>query len=488
MPEAGTSGYDLPPMPRTALDSKRRLSARVALYGSVLLVSAVAAGLVALLDRPLEPLKSEGWIAVDYLNLPVVKLFQRYVQIDTSATTGDEVAGARFLAAQLAAAGIPAHVEQLDGRHANLWAILPGESPEAIVLHNHIDVTPIENRADWFAPPFGGQIELPWIYGRGVFDMKSVAMAQLQALIALKKSGVKLKRSVIYLGTGGEEYGSDLGTQWILSQHPELVRRFWAVLTEGGVVEARSREEIKYWGTEFGQRRYVDLVFCSSDKSRLDLLQEDLRAAAHPSTGLQLTPEVASFLKAYVPTRDSEELRRKLLDPEALLDDPKTFRTLPDYLQSMFRNEAVPFSFKQVEGGGWELDVKLQLLPGVELADAREQLLPEWMTFGLPVVVREPATARHGSPLDHPAFKIIQETLKDHYPDATIGPYFLPWTATDARFFRAAGIPAYGFSPFLIMATDTYQVDAPNERMALPGFVGGVDLYTDLLSRLAADK
>ena len=52
-------------------------------------------------------------------------------------------------------------------------------------------------------------------------------------------------------------------------------------------------------------------------------------------------------------------------------------------------------------------------------------------------------------------FEEIEETLSDQYPGVPAGPYFLPWTATDARFFRTQGVPVYGFSPFLIMNTDT---------------------------------
>jgi hypothetical protein len=37
------------------------------------------------------------------------------------------------------------------------------------------------------------------------------------------------------------------------------------------------------------------------------------------------------------------------------------------------------------------------------------------------------------------------------------------------------------------MTTDTLQVDAANERMALPGFVEGVRLYSAVLHRLATD-
>jgi len=48
-------------------------------------------------------------------------------------------------------------------------------------------------------------------------------------------------------------------------------------------------------------------------------------------------------------------------------------------------------------------------------------------------------------------------------------------------------IPSYGFSPFLIFATDTYRVDTINERIGLPGFVEGVRIYKEVVQTLAND-
>ena len=144
------------PMIPVSFDLRKRRAARVALYGSLLLACAVALGLGAWIDRPLRAHESELWITTDYKNLPEVKLLQHYVQIDTSPTTGDEMAGAHFLADRLAEAGIPSHIEQLAGRHANLWAVLEGEDPHALVLHNHIDVSPINPASGSCRPTRGG--------------------------------------------------------------------------------------------------------------------------------------------------------------------------------------------------------------------------------------------------------------------------------------------------------------------------------------------
>jgi acetylornithine deacetylase/succinyl-diaminopimelate desuccinylase-like protein len=466
------------------LERRRRFAARVALYGSLVLIGGVTWLLVSALDRPLHRTTAEDWIKLDLPHNPDVLLLQKYVQIDTSEKSGDEIKGARFLAAQLAAAGIPSQIEILGNRHANLYARLDGADPRPLVLHNHIDVESVDP-AEWFSPPFAASIQGPWMYGRGTFDMKSVAVAQLAAMIDLKKSGKPLKRSVLFLATSSEERGSRLGVRWILRRHPDLVRSFWAVLTEGGAMEARSRDEIKYWGTEFAQKRYVDVRVCSGDRERIDELRRLLVERGFTETDLHVTPEVRAYLASYGPTRDRNELREMLTHPEETIADVRKFRKLPNYVQSLFRNEAVPFSVQEAPGGGWQMLIKLHLLPGQELAAVRDELLPPWMLWGLSVTIDEPPSARHGSPLDHPAFQEILAALGERYSDAPAGPWFLPWTATDSRFFRSAGVPSYGFSPFLIMNTDTLQVDNANERFALPGFVEGVAVYRDLVRRLA---
>ncbi|MEO6193830.1 MAG: M20/M25/M40 family metallo-hydrolase [Thermoanaerobaculia bacterium] len=468
------------------LEARRRQAARIALYGSLILVGGLTWGIVKFLDAPLKARKGEAWMHRDFASLPEVKLLQKYAQIDTSETTGDEIKGAEFLARQFQAAGIPYRIEKVGPRKANLYAWLVGKDSRPLVLHNHIDVSAADPK-EWFSPPFEARIELPWIYGRGVFDMKSVAIAQMLAMIELKKSGVPLTHSVLFLGTSSEERGSRLGIRRIIQLHPEMVRNFWAVLTEGGVVEARARDEIKFWGTEFAQKRYADLILCGDDRQRLEDLRKTLKEIGPTVTDLRLTPEARAVFATYGPTRDRKDLREMMTDIETAMGDIKAFRKLPPYIQSMLRNEAVPFPVKEAPGGGWELEIKFQLLPGEELEAVQEKLVPSWLTFGLTTMIDEPQTARGGSPLDNPVYEGIVETLRDAHPDAPVGPYFLAWTATDARFFRTLGVPTYGFSPFLIMNTDTLQVDRANERFAVPAFADGVEIYTRLVRRLVSD-
>jgi acetylornithine deacetylase/succinyl-diaminopimelate desuccinylase-like protein len=461
---------------------RRRIRVRAAIAAGGLILLLVAAAWIA---RRLAVLTLDrSWTEVEWADLPEVRLLQEYVRIDTTPTTGSELAGARFLAERLVAAGLEAHIERLGERGANLWAILEGRRPEALVLHSHIDVYPADDAEEWKHPPFSGVIDPPHLWGRGAFDMKSVTVAQMQALVALLDSGRQPERSVILLATGSEEVGSELGTRWILARHPELVSRFWAVLTEGGIVEPVTREEIKYWGIEFAHKRIAEAWVCAGRREPLDELfayLEENRGAADAV----LTPEVATFASHYAPSRQHRGYRRRLSEMAATVDHPARVAELPEYLDALLRNEVVALPVIEDPGGGYRMKLVLRLLPGFELDDALPELLPPWLTHGLAVTVLPARGTARGSPLDHPAYTGLVEAIEEAYPDAPVGPYFLPWNATDSRFFRQAGVPSYGFSPFLIFTTDTFRVDGTNERIGLPGFVDGVALYVRAVERLA---
>ena len=461
---------------------RRKIRIRAAIATAALILLLAGGTLIA---RRYAVLKLDrSWTEVDWAELREVQLLQEYVRIDTTPTTGSELAGARFLAGRLEEAGLEPRIERLGEAGANVWAILEGRRREALVLHNHIDVYPADDAEDWKHPPFAGVIEPPHLWGRGVFDMKSVTVAQLMALAALAESGRQPERSVIFLATGSEEIGSELGTRWILARHPELVERFWAVLTEGGIVEPVSREKIKYWGVEFAHKRIAEGWVCSDRREPLEELFDYLKGKRN-SHAPALTPEVATFAGHYAPSRQHRGIRRRLGDVAGTVDHPQRVDGLPSYIQAMLRNEVVGLPIEPDPEGGYRMKVVLGLLPGVETDSVLSELLPEWSTHGMAVTILPARGTAHGSPLDHPAYTDLVAAIEEAYPAATVGPYFLPWNATDSRFFRQAGIPSYGFSPFLIFATDTFRVDGTNERIGLPGFVDGVDLYIRAVQRLA---
>ncbi len=462
---------------RRPLIARNRRRARLALYLTPAVLFGAMWGFMRLANQ-VRP--DVGWLGVDYSKHESVRVFQEYLRFDSSYPDGNEIPGAEFLARLLEAEGIAAHVERLGPRNANLWAILEGKDSQALVLHNHLDVEPVREPDRWRHPPFSGAIESPFIYGRGAFDMKGVAIAQLMSMLKLQRDGTELSRSLIFLATGDEERFSDLGTRRLIREHPELVARFYAVITEGGAVEAVDLDSVKYWGTEFGQKRFIDIWVCDGSRGRLEALRDDLltvEAPPRPPAGA-----IARFLSLYSGSRDSRRLRELLAHPEAMLDKAD-YAKLPPYLKAMTRNELVAFPVEEDPEGGFLMRLILHLLPDADLAVAREELSLDVLE-SFSYTLEEPHEPVAPSPTDHPVFQAIHQYMADVLPEVVHGPLFLPWVATDARFFRAQGIPSYGYSPFWILSSDTIKMKGRNERMPAPAFVEGIERYQELVRQL----
>ncbi|MEM9554914.1 MAG: M20/M25/M40 family metallo-hydrolase [Acidobacteriota bacterium] len=463
--------------------------ARLALY----LVPVVLAGVAfVVLDRQTdESAPASPWSQIDWLEHEAVRVLQAYLQIDTTHETGSEIEAAELLARLLRDAGVDEiHLERLGPRNANLWATLEGVDPRPLVLHHHMDVEPIDEPELWRTPPFGGAIESPYIIGRGVFDMKSIGVAQLMAFLSLAREQVPLRRSLMFLATGDEEIDSWLGTRRLLRLHPEWSgdEGLWAVLTEGGAVEALELEDIKYWGTEFAQKRYVDLWICDADRQRLEDLADELRTVRSERA---VTPTLADFLQAYASSRDRAEARELLAEPDVLLDRLRSYprdvdaTVIPRRLDdTMRRSLSVGPVLPAVGGGGYQVHVIVQLFPGDALEDWWPLLLAGRLDGFTYTVEATHPPIHEPSPLDHPVMQTIDRQLEARFPFATHGPIFVPYIATDARYFRSYGITSFGFAPFRFPVSEAMSFMGPNERIALPIFVEGVALYESVVRDL----
>lgn len=175
----------------------------------------------------------------DTLGREAVELLARYLRIDTTNPSGNEIAGARFLADVLAADGVASEIAESEPGRANLYARLRGSpSLPGIVLHHHIDVVYADPRY-WTVDPFAGVVRDGFVYGRGALDMKGLGIVQLVAVLALKRARVHLARDVVFLATADEEAGSRHGARFV-----ESARRSWLdgagyALSETGLIETR---------------------------------------------------------------------------------------------------------------------------------------------------------------------------------------------------------------------------------------------------------
>lgn len=468
------------PPSRSPLEARRRRAARLALYGGLAALVAFLWIFGRIAERALRP--GSQWGDIRWTDRPEVELLRDYVRVPT--LPGQEILGAEFLRDRLAEAGIEATLEPIGEGQANLWAILEGDDPGALVLHHHVDVSPVPDAEDWVHPPFSAEVEGPWLYGRGAFDMKSYAAAQLEAFLSVARSDRPRRRSLMLLATSDEESGSRLGTRWVLERHPELVERMWGVLTEGGAAEALSPDDIKYWGIEAFQMRLVRVTACSPSRERLQAIRHDLRVWPANDQRIVLTPETLAFFANYGPSRSQLRTRNSLGSPESVVRERWRFDRLPQFVRDLLRNATASWPIEERADGTFRLPITLLLVPGADVDSAIRELLPAWLTHGVELVISPPEGSAGGSSLDHPLHRALVASLEHAHPEATVGSYFLPYNITDARFFRHHDVPAYGYSPFLFFTTDTVRADRTNERIPLPGFVSGVEIYRDLVQRL----
>ena len=149
--------------------------------------------------------------------------------------TGGETAACDLLSRKLRAEGI-AEVEVMARapERGNLIARLQGEVDHSrLLLMSHSDVVPAGDERSWTKPPFGGVIEAGRLYGRGAADMKGTVAAEAMALILLRRSGVRLQRSLTFLCAADEEAGGAWGAGWVAAEHGAKIRSDYA-LNEGG--------------------------------------------------------------------------------------------------------------------------------------------------------------------------------------------------------------------------------------------------------------
>ena len=411
----------------TAAERLVRNSARAALYLALLATGLALKLLLSLAHPPTPPemrpdrksSRTRGAGSISWRS-PRCSCCATTSRIDTSEPDANELPGAEFLAAHLAAAGLAPHIERLAGGRANVWAFVEGEDPRAIVLAGHIDVEPATSSEAWEFPPFDGVINGPWMYGRGIYDMKSLTIAQLLATIDVARSsaktGRKPARSVLFLATSGEETGSETGTRWILRAHPELVARMGVVLTEGGVVEATSADQVKYWGIEFAQKRFTEITFCSSDAGKLEALQAAIQAGNHADPTTPVSAPVARFLARYARTRGSSRFRVGWRIPQATLRNRPVFDRLTPFMKALFRNEIATFAVEPDPEGGYRLRVFAHLLPEADRDTVLAELLPESMTFGTTYRIGEDLGGRMPSPVDSPDFLALQSGCRGGLP------------------------------------------------------------------------
>src|SRR5216684_6250170 len=180
---------------------------------------------------------------------------QEYLRIDTTNPPGNEMRAAAFFKKILDQEGIENRVFEYAPSRADLWARLPrsnaGEAKRPIILLNHMDVV-TSDASHWKVPPFSGEIKDGYLWGRGAQDMKDEGLAQLVAMVMLKREKVPLDRDVIFLAVSDEE-AEGTGTDWFIKNQRDLLGNAEFLINEGGE-NLLENGKVKYVGVDVGEK------------------------------------------------------------------------------------------------------------------------------------------------------------------------------------------------------------------------------------------
>ena len=427
-------------------------------------------------------------VAADPMDREAEDALVAYLKLDTTNPPGNETRGAAFLRDLLVKEGIPAQLIGADPLRQAVHARLESNSNEkTLLLLSHIDVVP-PGPAPWTHPPFSGARDGGYIWGRGALDSKSLTIAHLMALIDLKRSGVALRRDVIFLAVPDEELGGLNGMKRLLEDHPRLFTDVGYVLNEGGANET-AVDTVIYWGIEVQQKVPLWLRITTEgggghssvpaeDGGATAKLIRALTAVQAIETPYRLDPSVARTIAAAAAVRTDGRAGklRRIREP---LDMPAIERDLSPGYRTLLRDS---IAITQLDAG-----TSVNVIPTRAVAGLDIRLLPSTPPDAMLAKV-EAAVGKAGqvevllaaqpvpdTPASGELWDVMTRAMREASPGSTAGPMITAGT-TDSRFFRARNIAAYGMMPFKVNYYDADGVHGTNERIRARFFAEGVQL------------
>jgi acetylornithine deacetylase/succinyl-diaminopimelate desuccinylase-like protein len=427
-----------------------------------------------------------------------VQVLADYLRINTTNPPGNELEGARYLQRILEREGIQAQIldeDVLGAGRANIYARLKGNgSKKAIALVNHIDVVPADPRY-WSVDPFSGAIQDGFVWGRGALDMRGQGIAQLMAMIALKRSDIPLTRDIVFIGNADEELGST-GAETFATRHADLLKDVEFLMTEGG--ENRFENgKLAYYGVGVAEKRTfwqkITVKGTPSHGSRptkqnpVPRLVRAVNRIAQYETPLHVTPGVAKFFRDI--SRDYPQPQRGwLADVERAVKIPRAREwilsdiTWNAYLRNTISPTVLTGSNKtNVIPAEASAEIDIRLLPDQDTVQVLAMLKRIVNDTGVVFTSLIKGKAPLESPIETDLFRAIERAARERDPGALVTTPMLTG-ATDRPSYRKLGIVTYGFDPFKVERSDSQRgVHGNNERLSVENVHFGVHYLYDVL-------
>jgi acetylornithine deacetylase/succinyl-diaminopimelate desuccinylase-like protein len=432
-------------------------------------------------------------------------VFRELVEMNTSQSVGDTHRAALAMARRLRAAGFPegdVRVFETAKKRGNLVARLHGTGKKKpILLLAHIDVVEAK-REDFSTDPFKLVEKDGYLYARGTSDDKYMAASFISNLIRYRREGYRPDRDIIVALTTDEEIADEhhYGINWLIEKQRPLIDAELALNEGGGVGVIAGKPswnslqmteklfqtfslEVRDAGGHSSQPRKENAIYTLA--AGLERLARfDFPVALNATTRLYF--ERMSKIDTSPLARDMAAVLAAKPDPAAV----ERLSAKPPY-NAQLRTTCVA---TMLEAGHAEnalpqlarATVNCRILPGGSVEEVQKVLTRVLDDSRIAVIAARLDTPSAPSPPNAELSAAIEKVSARFWPGLPILPT-MSAGATDSRFLRNAGIPAYGHSG---LAQDIFDVRAhgKDERVSIDAFQIGQQYLYELVQELAGGR
>lgn len=390
--------------------------------------------------------------------------------------------------------------------HALLYT-WTGSDPalKPLLLLSHQDVVPVEaaSAGAWHQPGFSGAIADGFVWGRGAWDNKSNLMSQLEAVETLLAAGFTPRRTVYIAAGADEEVGGLRGARAIALLLRQRGVRLDFVIDEGLVVTEGMVPGVAAPVGLIGvvQKGYLTLELAvhqaQSGHAAMPPRESVIAILAAGLERLQAHPFPARL--AGVPRRMLERLAPEMpWTSRVAMANLWLFRPLverqlaaTDAGRAQLQTTA---AITLVRGGEKEnvlpshaeALVNFRTLPG-EGADSVITHVREVLGDARIEVNKMPGAleASRTASVDAPAYKTIEQTIREVFPGSAVSPGLLNAHA-DGGYFDDIADNVYLFSPVRMRPEDAGRFHGVDERIAVKNYLEMINFYYRLVSNAAS--
>jgi acetylornithine deacetylase/succinyl-diaminopimelate desuccinylase-like protein len=433
-------------------------------------------------------------------------IYRELIEINTSVTTGNNTTAAVAMARRFREAGIPESDIFVGGprpeKH-NVVARVRGRGrPNAgkpILLLAHLDVVEAL-KADWSPDldPFTLIERDGYFYGRGTADDKAMAAIFVANLFRLKREGWVPDRDIIIALTADEESGPANGVDWLLKHHRDKVDA-GLVINEGGGGVHREGKPL-FNGVQTTEKITTNFTLRATNRGGHSSVPRDDNAITQLADALARVGRVGFPVHLNETTREFFTLSAALETPEtgramrAIVANPKDTAALrvlaaePRY-NALLRTSCVA---TMLSGGHAsnalpqlaEANINCRLYPTETAEQVRDSLVRIIADTNVKVVIRSQRPPSPSTPLMPEVMEPVRRITRELWGDIPVIPT-MSTGATDSRFFRTLGIPAFGVSGLFSDPDVDARAHGRDERMRVQSLYEGQEFLWRLMTALA---